>query len=183
MGASFFRTSYRGKSLSDAYKRAVEDAEEEYGHDPYNGTIATTTAYGVIDRTREYKASGKSLEDYINIQSDKLSKRQCAAICIEEPKGNSNKTKSQVEHIITPGTKKWVLRYVVRHNDHFIGSWPTKGDAIKDARRYTEANQVATTISMEKYLEKGTTTVAKITYKRSTNEKDGKWVFFGWAAE
>jgi hypothetical protein len=183
MGATFFRTSYRGKSLSDAYKSAVEDAENEYGHDPYNGTISTTTGFHVIDRTREYKASGKSLEDYINIQSDKLSKRQCAAICIEEPKSNNNKIKTQVEHVVTPGTKKWMLRYVVRHNDHFIGAWPTKGDALKDARRYTEANQVSTTISMEKYLEKGTSTVAKITYKRSDKEKDGRWIFFGWAAE
>ena len=183
MGASFFRTSYRGKSLSDAYKSAVEDAENEYGHDPYNGTIATTTGFHVMDKTKEYKNSRKSLTEYIDIQSDKLTKRQCAAICLEEPKGNVNKVKSKVEHVVTPGTKKWMLRYVVRHNDHFIGSWPTKGDAIKDARRYTEANQVPTTISMEKYLEKGTSTVAKITYKRSDKEKDGKWVFFGWAAE
>lgn len=183
MGASFFRTTYRGKSLSDAYKNAVDDAEEEYGRDPYNGTIATTTAYGVMDKTREYKASGKSLEDYIDIQSDKLSKRQCAAICLEEPKINTNKVKSKVENIVTPGTKRWILRYVVYCMDGPIGHYLTKGDAVKAARAHTEKYLSSTTIQMEKVIEKGTATVAKITYKRSDKEKDGRWVFFGWAAE
>jgi hypothetical protein len=36
---------------------------------------------------------------------------------------------------------------------------------------------------MTKTLEKGKTEVAKITYKKSTTERDGQWVFFGYAAE
>jgi hypothetical protein len=36
---------------------------------------------------------------------------------------------------------------------------------------------------MKKYLEKGDNLVAKITYKKATNERDGEWVFFGYAAE
>ena len=113
MGASFFKTSYRGKSLSDAYRNAVQDAEDEYGHDSYNGTISTTS--GIIDRTREFKASGKSLSEYIDSQVERLNKRDCAAICIEEPKENTNKIKTQVEHIITPGTRKWILRLICRN--------------------------------------------------------------------
>ena len=183
MGASFFRTTYRGKSLSDAYKSAVEAAESEYGHDPYNGTIATTTGFHVQDKTREYKASGKSLNEYIDSQIDKLSKRQCAAICVEEPKANTNKTKSQVEHNVTPGTKKWVLKYVVYTYDNQIGSYATKGDAVKAARAHTEKTSNSTSVVMEKKLEKGSNQVARITYKKSTTEKDGKWIFFGWAAE
>lgn len=183
MGASFFQTTYRGKDIRDAYNSAVDDAEEEYGNDPYNGTISTTTDYGVVDKTKEYKASGKSLEQYISDMAGKSAKRQCFAICTEEPKTNTNKIKTQVEHIVTKGTKKWVLKYVVRRGDHFIGAWPTKGEALKDARRYTEMNQVSTSITMEKQLDKGTDTVAKITYKKSTSEKEGRWIFFGWAAE
>jgi hypothetical protein len=112
-----------------------------------------------------------------------LNKRDCCSICLQEPVGNKNKTKSQVEHIVTPGTKKWVLKYTVRHGDHFIGSWNTKGDAVKDARRYTENNQVATTIEMEKVLDKGSNRVAIIKYKKAPTERLGKWMFFGWAAE
>ena len=183
MGASFFKTSYRGTSLSEAYKNAIEDAEHEYGHDSYNGTISTTD--GVLDRTKEFKASGKSLSEYIDSQVERLNKRDCAAICIEEPKMNTSKIKSHVEHVITPGTRKWILKYSVytSYDGKIIGSFNTKGDAVKKAREYTERTQEKTHVAMEKYLEKGTATVAKISYKKSKNEKDGKWVFFGWGAE
>lgn len=49
MGAHEFQTDEVGTDLSDAYARACEQAEYEYGHDPYNGTIATTS--GVVDHT------------------------------------------------------------------------------------------------------------------------------------
>ncbi len=117
---------------------------------------------------------------------DKLRKRDCAAICIEEPKANTNKTKSQVEHIVTPGTKKWILKYEVEHyygDSGVIASCPQKGDAVKMARAYTEAHQVPTTVIMRKVLVGPKPVVAKITYKRSTSERPGRWVFFGWAAE
>lgn len=182
MGASFFRTTYRGKSLSDAYKSAVQDAEEEYGHDSYNGTISTTD--GVTDLTSSYKSSGKSLNDYIDLWVEKGRKRQCLAICIEQPKENTNKTKTQVEHFVEKGTKKWVLKYVVNnHHGNTLGSFDTKGEAVDFARKRTEKTHETTTVDMQKVLEKANNRVAKITYKRSSNEKDGKWVFFGWAAE
>jgi hypothetical protein len=183
MGATWFQESGSGKTLQDAYKSLCEIAEDEYGHqEGYNGTISTTT--GVNDVTEKYKKSKfDSVDQYIRSQVEVLGKRDCCAICLQEPVGNKNKTKSQVEHIVTPGTKKWVLKYTVRHGDHFIGSWNTKGDAVKDARRYTENNQVATTIEMEKVLDKGSNRVAIIKYKQSPTERGGRWVFFGWAAE
>jgi hypothetical protein len=181
MGATFFKTSHRGKSLSDAYKDAKDCAEEEYGHDPYNGTISTTQ--GVQDVTAYYKASGKSLNDYIDSWVEKGLKRDCYAICLEEPKANTNKIKSHVQHIVTPGTKKWILKYIVMSYDGEIGSYDTKGDAVKAARAHTEKYLSSTTVHMEKRIDKANAQVAKITYKRSDKEKDGKWVFFGWAAE
>lgn len=182
MGASWFQINGRGKSLSEAYLSVSKEAEAEYGYDGYNGTISTTISY--TDLTPQFKRSGKSLADYIDMQMDKLHKRDCAAICLEEPVANKNKTKSQVEHIVTPGTKKWVLRYVVYDwEDTFLGGYLTKGEAVKKAREYTERTQNPTNICMEKTLEKGNRTVARITYKKSSTEKLGRWVFFGWAAE
>jgi hypothetical protein len=181
MGACQFQNSGRGKSAKQVFTRLQDAAQREYGDDHYNGTISTVP--GFRDITDEWKRSNKDLNRFIDEKLDDANKYDCFCICTNPPVENKNKTKSQVEHIVTPGTKKWVLRYVVRYHDHFIGAWPTKGDAVKDARRYTEANQVPTTISMEKYLEKGTSTVAKITYKPSTTEKDGHYVFFGYAAE
>jgi hypothetical protein len=185
MGACQFKGRYGGKTAEEAYNRACEEAELEYGsQDGYNGTISTT--HGFRDETELYnKSKFNDVSAYIRHRFDShtMNKRDCSAICVVKPVGNKNKTKSQVENLFTPGTKKWVLKYVVRYGDHFIGSWNTKGDAVKDARKYTENNQVSTTIEMEKVLDKGSNRVAKITYKKATNERDGEWVFFGYAAE
>lgn len=181
MGACSFVNKSKARSMKDAYNNLVEEATSEYGHDSYNGTISTTTGYS--DITNEWKASKQDIRAFISKKLEDAGKRDCFGVCIKPPKVNSNKTKSQVEHIVTPGTKKWVLKYVVRHHDHFVGAWPTKGEAIKDARRYTEMNLVSTTIEMEKHLEKGDTKVARIVYKRSVNEQDGEYIFFGYAAE
>jgi hypothetical protein len=185
MGACQFKGRYGGKTAQEAYDRACEEAELEYGsQDGYNGTISTT--HGFRDETEAYaKSKFNDVSAYIRdrFDSHSMNKRDCSAICVVKPVGNKNKTKSQVEHIVTPGTKKWVLKYVVQRGDHVIGSWNTKGDAVKDARRYTEKHQVSTSILIKKFLEKGDNLVAKITYKKATNERDGEWVFFGYAAE
>ena len=184
MGASWFQQVGYGKTLNDAYNSACEEAEDEYGHqEGYNGTISTT--HGVRDITEEYKRSKLDLEQFVRSKVEILNKRDCCSICLQEPVGNKNKTKSQVEHIVTPGTKKWVLKYVVydSHNDRMIASCNTKGEAVTKARAYTEKTTTPTNICMEKSLEKGNRTVAKITYKKSNTERPGRWVFFGWAAE
>jgi hypothetical protein len=183
MGASWFQQTGYGKTLDDAYNSACEEAEVEYGHqEGYNGTISTTS--GVRDITEEYKRSKLDLEQFVRSKVEVLGKRNCCSICLQEPVGNKNKTKSQVENLFTPGTKKWVLKYVV-YDDRLqmITSCDTKGEAVKKGREYTEKHQSSTYICMEKTLDKGSKKVAKITYKKSTTERLGKWMFFGWAAE
>ena len=185
MGACQFKVRYGGKHADEAYKNACDDAEQEYGsQDGYNGTISTT--HGFRDETEAYgKSKFNDVSAYIRDRFDShaMNKRDCSAICVVKPVGNKNKTKSQVEHIVTPGTKKWVLKYVVYTHDNQLGSYNTKGDAVKAARAHTEKTQRSTSIVMEKKLEKGNSQVAKITYKQSTTEKDGHYVFFGYASE
>jgi len=185
MGACAFKTRSTGKTISEAYRTACQEAEEEYGtQDGYNGTISTT--HGFRDETELYKKSKfDDVSVYIRDRFESMGKRDCSAICVVAPIDNKNKTKSQVEHIVTPGTKKWVLKYVVYndYNDQLIGSFSTKGDAVKKARDITEKHQTSTYINMEKMLEKGDRKVAKITYKKAPNERDGEWIFFGYAAE
>ena len=185
MGSQAFTTYSRGKNVRDAYNRAVEQAEAEYGHqDGYSGQINSSA--GFSDITREFKNYKKSvsIEQFIDEQLDKLSKFDGArAICIQEPIENKNKTKSQVEHVVTPGTKRWVLTYIVYDGDRRIASAVTKGDAVKRAREYSEKNQCTTTVRMERRLEKDAhALVAKVTYKKSSTEREGRWVFFGWAS-
>lgn len=183
MGSQSFTTYSRGKDVRDAYNRAVEAAEDEYGHqEGYSGEINSSS--GFRDVTKEWKNSKKNMDKFISDQLDELTKHQGAqAICLEEPKTNSNKIKTQVEHVVTPGTKKWVLTYIVYHGDSRIASAITKADAVKRAREYSEKNQCTTSIKMERRLEKDShALVAKITYKKSSDEKEGRWVFFGWAS-
>lgn len=185
MGSQSFITYARGKNIKDAYSRAVEAAEAEYGHqEGYSGQINATPGYG--DITNEFKNYKKSvsLERFIDEKLEDLSKYDGArAVCIEEPRENTNKTKSQVEHVVTPGTKRWVLTYIVYRGDQRIASAVTKGDAVKRAREYSEKNQCTTTVRIERRLEKDAhALVAKVTYKPSSTEKEGKWVFFGWAS-
>jgi hypothetical protein len=184
MGSSWFSNQSKGKTVQQAYNKAVDRADNEYGHqEGYSGQINSTP--GFRDVTKEWKASGKNIAQYMDDAMDKLTKHQGAqAICIEEPKHNTNKTKTQVEHIVTPGTKKWVLTYIVYGGESRIASAVTKGDAVKRARDYSEKNQCTTVIKMERRLEKEPhALVAKVTYKPSTTERDGRWVFFGWASE
>lgn len=183
MGANWFTSQSRGKDVRNAYDRAVAEAEYEHGHqEGYSGHINSSAGYR--DVTKEYKASGMTIRDFMYQQMDKLTKHQGAqAICIQEPRGNDNKIKTQVEHVVTPGTKKWVLTYIVYCGDSRIASALTKGDAVKRARDYSEKHQCSTLIKMERRLEKDAhALVAKITYKKSSTEKDGEWVFFGWAS-
>ena len=183
MGSQVFTTYSRGKNVNDAYNRAVERAEEAYGHqEGYSGEINSSAGYR--DVTKEWKASKLSIEAYMERELDRLTKHQGAqAICIEEPIENKNKTKSQVEHVVTPGTKRWVLTYIVYCGDSRIASAVTKGDAVKKARVYSEKHQCSTTVKMERTLNNAShAVVAKVTYKKSSTERDGRWVFFGWAS-
>ena len=183
MGSQSFTTYSRGKDAKDAYNRAVEAAEDEYGHqEGYSGQI--NSSHGFRDITSEFKASKKSMNQFIDEQMDKLSKFDGArSICIEEPVGNSNKIKTHVENVVTPGAKKWILTYVIYCHSEMIGIASTKGEAVKKAREYSENHQCSTTIRMEKTLNrKEDSLVAKITYKKSSREREGRWVFFGWAS-
>jgi hypothetical protein len=183
MGSQTFNVRYKGKSAQHAYKRAVHDANEEYGHqEGYSGHINATP--GFKDATRNFKASGLSMHQYIDQRLDKLSKFDGAeCICIKEPKTNTNKVKSQVEHIVEKGTKKWVLKFVAfSHSKGTIGSFDTKGEAVAAARKYTEESQNSSFVEMRKMLENGGTLTARITYKKSSMEAEGEYVFYGWAS-
>ena len=183
MGASWFQITGSGRSLSTTYNSICEAATIESGDDSYNGTISTTD--GCLDLSHAFKKSGAKSTKFIDDHMEILNKRQCAAICIEEPKVNTNKIKTTVEHIVTPGTKKWILKYEVEtyYEGETIASSTDKKGAVIMARAYTEKHQKKTRIVMRKMLANVNPTVATIDYKKSTSEKPGRWIFFGWAAE
>jgi diaminopimelate decarboxylase len=53
MGAHNMQDRSVGKTMREAYDRAVQNAESEHGYDAYNGTISTTQ--GFKDKTRKFE--------------------------------------------------------------------------------------------------------------------------------
>ena len=183
MGASQFIDKTRAYSMREAYNQLVEDAIQEYGHDSYNGTISTTQ--GFQDITSEFKKSGIDINKFINLKIDDANKWGPAfGVCILEPVLNKLKTKSQVEHVVVTGTKKWELRYFVLNSSGTkIASEDNKVGAVKLARAYTEKTQESTTVIMERVLVSCSPVVARIKFKHDKNQKPGAYYFFGYAAE
>lgn len=181
MGACAFRETGRGRSAQNVFRKLQEEAQREYGDDCYNGTISTVN--GFRDLTDEWKKSKKDLTHFVEYKITNANKYDCFCICVTPPVENKNKTKTQVQHISMKGTKKWLLKYVVTGIDGELGSYNTKGEAVTAARAYTEKYLSSTTVHMEKRIDRANAQVARITYKRSEKEKDGQWLFFGWAAE
>lgn len=182
MGTNRYSQNAFGATLREAYASAVAEADEEYGHQQgYSGEI--NNSCGVTDITTKYKNSGKSLNDFMEEIYDKTSKHDpCFAICIKEPKINKNKIKTTVKHIVTPGTKKWVLKYAVVDYIREYKDFLTKGEAVNYARQLAEKNKEQYEVIMKKVLDKGNPLVAKIEYKKSSNEANGKWILFGQAS-
>jgi hypothetical protein len=181
MGATDFRTTKRGWSMSEAYDTAVEYAIEEYGNDGYNGTISTTR--GVIDKTSMFKSSKLSIDEFINKHIDSCQKWGSAwGVCIEEPTQNKSKIKSKVTNIVSKGTKKWELVYDVVVRGDVVKSFSSKNDAVKYGRDLVEKSKGRVSIEMRKKLVNGNTRVAEIEYKTDGKEKEGRYVFFGLAA-
>jgi hypothetical protein len=181
MGATTFYNRVTAPSMSEGYRELVEQAIDDCGNDPYNGTISTT--YSFTDVTKKYQASKKSLGDFVDDSYDSMGKRDCWAICAKDPKLNSNKIKSQVELNPQVGKRVWETKYEVRTRDGVIGSHILQAEAIKIARAYSERTKTSTTVNIVKQLIEGKTQVAKIEYKKSKDECDGLYVFFGYAAE
>lgn len=182
MGADAFITRQRGMTASEAYTLAVEAAESEFGRDAYNGTISTTTNFR--DITAEFRKSKKERRQFIDDMLEKAGKRDCYVIEEQAPVKNNNKIKSVVDHTVVKGTSKWELRYNVYTGweDKQLKSFKTKTDAVKYAREYTENKQTTTFVRMEKVLTNQDANVACIKYKRSTQETEGTYIFFGMAA-
>ena len=81
MGATTFGdlTVGRYKNASEAYNSLVEEAEYDYGHDPYNGTISTTDGFRMRDDNPRYGT--KSFDEWENKMFNNMNKYDC--ICVE----------------------------------------------------------------------------------------------------
>jgi hypothetical protein len=182
MGAQDFYIRQRANSPEEAFTLAVEEAIEENGNDIYNGTVST--CHGFSDVTQMFRKGSLNKEEFIHNMLNRAGKRDCFIIEDAAPVKNTNKIKSVVEHNVIKGTSKWELRYNVysQLRNTVIMSYKTKAEAVEFARKHTEKTQNPTFVRMEKILTNQDSVVARIKYKQSSQEKEGMYTIFGYAA-
>lgn len=176
MGTSFGSVRYTGMSMDEAYKEACQDAEEEHGHEQgYSGHINAT--HGFVDVTRKYNAATNKRK-FIDESEEKQSKGDCWGICIKKPVHNTNKIKTSVEITPQKGTRKWETRYQAENFEGRVYvSEKTQTLAIKKAREHTAKTRETLHLVITKVLVGGSTRIGRITYKQSSKEQPGEYLF------
>lgn len=186
MGACSIKVYATGTSMQDAFNNAQREAEEEYGHQQgYSGAINCCDL--VRDVTNKFNNFSEE-DDFEEWILSHTNKRDVYGYCTNKPITNKNKVKTVVHNIPQKGTRKWETRYVAEDRNgqynNFHISEKTQTEAIKKARAYVEKNPNARLeITITKELVEGNTTCAKIDYKKASNERNGHFVFVGFAPE
>ena len=87
MGAAIFDVAVKGTNAKDAFARAIKDAQYEYGHGGYTGSIAekeTFVMIGKVASREEARALGTKLLDD---DDERVTDKWGPAGCIEYPGG------------------------------------------------------------------------------------------------
>lgn len=179
MGAISIEVVAMGKNIQEAFRYAVEEAELEYGRDPYNGAI------NHCDLTKDVSHLKKtmSLDKLHQYMVNNTSKRCVMGYCKEKPILNTNKTKSTVLNFPQKGTRKWQTIYqAIDWQGKVYAEKKSQTECIKEARKFVEKNpNLSLDIVISKKLVDGRTKCASISYKSSKKERLGTYVFVGWA--
>ena len=88
--------------LKDAYKKAVEDAHYESGHDPYNGTISTTNGVHLFPKDQHPRYGTKAFSEW-------------------EDKIIGHEIESPVEKRMKAGAVEIPRSYIKKHYSHLKG--------------------------------------------------------------
>lgn len=171
--------------MAEAFDRASKEAEQEYGTDIYNGQINNCQLGRDVTRLRKDHGTTEEFHEWI---LNNTHKRMVYGYCVKEPIANTNTTKSTVERFPQKGSRKFETRYVAvpkfGHQMRIPISEKTQGDAIKKAREYVEKHpDVIIDIMPKKVLVEGGGLVATVKYKPSSKEREGEYIFVGWAPE
>ncbi|MDT7785579.1 MAG: hypothetical protein QOF58_3998 [Pseudonocardiales bacterium] len=74
MGATTFSTYGEGADVATAFRAAIEDAQYEYGHRSYTGTIAEKDSYVVIDAAPRSEGDAEALAaKLLDVDDDRIS--------------------------------------------------------------------------------------------------------------
>jgi len=175
MGTETRWATISGPTLEEAFEDLQEEDGEERGKDIYSGSW--------------YNSQGiREVSQEVFDKQDKegtASKHESAiAKCIKKPIVNTNKIKTDVVRYPNHGTRKWETVYEVVEigwPDAVKAKYKLQADAIADARNRCGKNKRNFRIDISKRLigKAGATLCAKISYKKSSTERNGIWEIMG----
>jgi hypothetical protein len=157
-------------------EKAFEDLQEEDGED--RGKDVDSGSWYNSEGVHEVSAEKFDAMDSGNKYEPAYAK------CIKKPIGNTNKIKTDVVRYPNHGTRKWETVYEVVEigwPDAVRAKYKLQADAITDARNRCSKNKRNFRIDIAKHLvgKAGDTLCAKISYKKSSTERDGIWEIMG----
>ena len=180
MGAISIEVTGYGRDIREAFSNAQEEAEEQYGNDSYNGAINNCSLIG------DYTSKRPTMhpDELAELILSKTNKREVIGYCLQQPKLNENKIKTQVQNFPQEGARKWVTIYkAVDWYGKEVVRDKTQTGCIKKARAYVEKHtNTRLDIIICKELETGNSKCATISYKPAAGERLGKYLFIGMAS-
>lgn len=182
MGAQSVYVQISGTSMSDAFRSAQKDAEEEHGNEQgYSGYINCCELAG--DKTSQYRNSTDK-KKFIHDLEENTEKRSVYGICLKEPVASKLKTKTVVKRIPQKGARVYETVYTAYDfmgDNEVIKPQKTLAAAIKLAREWTEKSDRRCFVYVEKKLIKGNSRCAEIEPKTDSKKKPGIYLFVGQA--
>lgn len=179
MGAISIEVIGYGRNIQEAFGNAQEEAEEKYGNDSYNGAINNCSLIG------DYTSKRPTMhpDELAELILSKTDNREVIGYCLQQPKLNENKIKTQVQNFPQQGARKWVTIYkAVDWSGKEVARDKKQTGCIKKARAYVEKHiNVTLDIIISKELETGNSKCATISYKPAAGERLGKYLFIGMA--
>ena len=181
MGATNATATIRANNINTAWNEAVEDANEYSGHqEGYSGDLNT------CDFTKDltYKLSSMSEEKLVEYMYENCPKWEAWGFCSKKPVGNTNKIKTVVTTNPQKGTRKWKTQFQgINFSVNAVVTADSQTECIKKSRAYVEKNpRQRLRVEITKILEKGNHRCAEITYKSSSKETRGTYIFVGLAS-
>jgi len=91
MGACNFSDIGIAKTANEAYRELCDEAEYEYGHDSYNGTISTT--HGFSKASGNPRFGTKAFYDWQDKKEDNMDKGDCRYVEVTGAKAKEMKNR------------------------------------------------------------------------------------------
>jgi hypothetical protein len=189
MGLNTFTLRAKGPSIQEAYEQACQRFRHAYGHRADSGGIGTTASLDVVDA--DWAGSGQEADEFTDSHLGlNVVPGICYGLTLKAPRQNPNECKSTVLNTPHKGRKAWqqfyrpypLLADGLAGTDYntCLGTFEKKEDAVAAARAYAEQHRCSVQVDVVHLLGKDQQS-ALVSYKPSPLERDGEFLFFGWA--